>query len=205
MSLKEKLIQQFHHPKGPLGLVAGQIMARRESNLARNRWTVDLLELTGYEHVLELGPGPGVTLNYLLSQLPNGLVVGLDHSSSMLKQAKRRNRRAISAGKLTLREADFTRLPALPGPFDRILAVNSLQFDGAQRKTLEAITSHLAAQGQMAVTFQPRGEHPTDTKALRFAEKVAGFMEDVGLVDLRIEKLPMQPACAMCVLGKKYT
>ncbi len=54
MSLQKKLIAQFHHPKGFLGIIAGRIMANRESNLARNRWTVDLLNLQPDDHVLEL-------------------------------------------------------------------------------------------------------------------------------------------------------
>ena len=85
-NLQKALVDQFHHPRGVLGGLAGRIMARRESNLARNRWTVDLLDLAPEDHVLELGPGPGVTLGVILERVPAGFVVGVDHSATMIAQ-----------------------------------------------------------------------------------------------------------------------
>ncbi|MEJ2089935.1 MAG: class I SAM-dependent methyltransferase, partial [Gammaproteobacteria bacterium] len=136
MGLQEALVGQFHRPHGPLGRLAGWIMARRESNLERNRWTVELLDLQPTDHVLELGPGPGVTLGLLLDRVSAGRVVGVDHSAAMLKQARARNREAVEAGRLVLVEGSFTALPDLDGPFDKILAVNSLQFDAANTAAL---------------------------------------------------------------------
>ena len=47
----------------------------------------------------------------------------------MLRQASRRNAAAIRAGRVTLINASVDQLPAaLDGPFDAILAVNSLGF-----------------------------------------------------------------------------
>ena len=74
MSIQSILVGQFHHPSGLLGRLAGWIMATRESNLSRNRWTVDLLDIEESDDVLELGPGPGVTLQLLLSRVPQGRV-----------------------------------------------------------------------------------------------------------------------------------
>ena len=74
-NLQKALVDQFHHPRGVFGSLAGRIMARRESNLERNRWTVGLLDLAPGDHVLELGPGPGVTLSHA-SVDPSGLMAG---------------------------------------------------------------------------------------------------------------------------------
>jgi trans-aconitate methyltransferase len=203
MTLIKKLVSQFHHPRGLLGFVAGQIMSHRQSNLARNRWSVDLLNLTGDEHVLELGPGPGITLKYLLRSLPNGAVVGLDHSSAMLRMCKRNNRQAVIEGRLTLIQGSFTDLPILPGPFHRILAVNSLQFDGMHAETLSQIADYLAPNGILAITFQPRGANPTEEQSRHFAKRVIELMKSVGLQEVHCEGLSLQPISAMCVLGQK--
>lgn len=186
-----------------MGFIAGQIMAKRQSNIDRNRWTLDLLRLEPGDHVLELGPGPGITLGLILDRVPNGSVVGVDHSATMLSQCRRKNRDAYENNRLSLIEGEFTKLPELPGPFNKILAVNSIQFDGMTSETLAQITRYLAVDGIFAATLQPRGKNPTDEKALAFAEKLVCLLHDAGLAHTRIEKLPLQPACAVCVLATK--
>jgi ubiquinone/menaquinone biosynthesis C-methylase UbiE len=203
MSLQSRLIPQFHHPSGWLGKLAGWIMATRKSNLERNQWTVDLLHIRKTDHVLELGPGPGVTLGLLTGLAPDGLVVGLDHSKTMLAECGKRNRKAVSNNKLALIQGTFTALPELPAPFDKIIAVNSLQFDGMTDETLSRVTGLLKPGGTIAITFQPRGAEPTDEKAIAFGRKVAGLLETVGLINVRVEQLPMEPVCAVCVLGDR--
>jgi hypothetical protein len=91
----------------------------------------------------------------------------------------------------------------LPGPFDKVLAVNSLQFDGLEQKVLQQITNHLVADGLFAITFQPRGSNPSDEKALAFAQKVVSLLQSTGLTDCRIETLPLEPVSAVCVLARK--
>jgi ubiquinone/menaquinone biosynthesis C-methylase UbiE len=200
--MKKALIEQFHHPKGLLGNLAGWVMATRGSNLERNHWTVDLLDLSPGDRVMELGPGPGVTLGLILERVPDGTVVGVDHSATMLAQCKKANAKALAAKRLSLIQSSFTQLPALAGPFDKILAVNSLQFDALNKDTLAQIATHLKPDGVFAITFQPRGSNPTDAKALAFAKRVVGLLEDAGLGDTRIEQLPMKSVCAVCVLAR---
>jgi ubiquinone/menaquinone biosynthesis C-methylase UbiE len=202
-NLQRALVDQFHHPRGVLGSLAGRIMARRESNLARNRWTVDLLDLASGDRVLELGPGPGVTLGVILERVPAGFVVGVDHSATMLAQCRRANRAALRDERLALIQGSFTQLPELHGPFDAILAVNSLQFDALKCHTLAQIARLLKPGGSFAITFQPRGAHPSDAKAMAHAEHLVQLLERAGITQTRIEKLPLEPVCAVCVLARK--
>jgi len=201
MNLQQALIDQFHHPRGVLGILAGRIMAARGSNLERNRWSVDLLQLERRDHVLELGPGPGTTLGLILDRVPEGHVVAVDHSATMLAQCRKANRQALDEGRLELIQGSFAELPELPGPFDKILAVNSLQFDGLTSATLARIAACLRPGGTFAITFQPRGRAPSEEQAMAFADTVVELLESVGLVHVRTEKLPLRPVCAVCVLA----
>ncbi|HEY6684302.1 MAG TPA: class I SAM-dependent methyltransferase, partial [Propionibacteriaceae bacterium] len=83
-------LAQFHHPTGAVGHVAGWIMGRRSSNVARNRWAVQLLDVQPTDRVIELGCGPGVAIAALATRAIRGLVVGVDHSQVMIRQARRR-------------------------------------------------------------------------------------------------------------------
>ena len=87
-------VAQFHHPTGAVGHVAGWVMGRRSSNVARNRWAVQLLDVQPNERVIELGCGPGVAIAALATRAIRGLVVGVDHSQVMIGQALRRNTRS---------------------------------------------------------------------------------------------------------------
>ena len=94
-------LAQFHQPTGAVGHVAGWIMGRRSSNVARNRWAVQLLDVQPADRVIELGCGPGVAIAALATRATRatrGLVVGVDHSQVMIRQARRRNRAACQSG-----------------------------------------------------------------------------------------------------------
>jgi ubiquinone/menaquinone biosynthesis C-methylase UbiE len=134
MAVKRAIIAasvgQFGHPRGAAGNVAGWVMTHRPSNRRRNSWVASLLDVQPTDRVLEIGFGPGLAIAELRRRVgPSGQVCGIDHSDVMLRQATRRNAAAIRAGRVTLTLGTVERLPpALDGPFDAILAVNTLGF-----------------------------------------------------------------------------
>src|SRR6266516_5174338 len=107
MGLKEKTLGavfgQFRRPHGFGGRAVGWIMATRGSNRERNIWAVGLLDVQPHDRVLELGFGPGVAVREFASRATSGLVVGVDHSEVMLRQARKRNAAAVRAGRVDLR------------------------------------------------------------------------------------------------------
>jgi ubiquinone/menaquinone biosynthesis C-methylase UbiE len=60
--------------------------------------------------------------------LPNGRVLGIDHSIAMLIQAARHNRRAVRDGRVCLLCARFEGLPCPTDSIDKILAVHVVYF-----------------------------------------------------------------------------
>ncbi len=127
-ALDRDVIGQGHHPRGAAGSVTGWVFAHRPSNRQRNGWVVSLLKVQPADRILEIGFGPGVAVAELV-RAGAGHVYGIDHSAVMLRQASRRNAAAVRAGRVTLINASVDQLPAaLDGPFDAILAVNSLGF-----------------------------------------------------------------------------
>jgi len=205
-TLKRYLISQFGRPRGPVGWLAGRIMAARGSNRLRNRWTVDLMDLQPAHRVLELGYGPGLALAEVCARLPGGAVVGLDHSPEMHRMAAARNRAAAASGLLTLRtgsaEAPETfEDPTLAGPFDRIFAVNVAMFWRDPVAVLRRLAGLLAAGGDIYLTFQPRTGARTDAAALAAAEGITDQMRAAGLATVRIERLTTLSPMAVCVIG----
>jgi SAM-dependent methyltransferase len=193
-------LAQFHHPTGAVGHVAGWIMGRRSSNVARNRWAVQLLEVQPTDRVIELGCGPGVAIAALAARATRGLVVGVDHSQVMIGQARRRNRAAVQAGRVRLVHTPVERLASSDGPFDAALAVNTVGMWPDPTTRLREVARRLRPGGRIALVAQPRCPGATAATSAAAADELAGLLGDAGFEHLRTELLDLDPPAA-CVLG----
>jgi SAM-dependent methyltransferase len=201
-ALDRDAIGQGHHPRGAAGSVTGWVFAHRPSNRQRNRWVVSLLGVQPTDRVLEIGFGPGVAVAELI-RAGAGHVYGADHSEVMLRQASRRNAAAIRAGRVTLVNAPADQLPAtLDGPFDAILAVNSLGFWPAPAERLAELGRRLAPGGRIAIASQPRCPGATAGTARSAAGEVENLLRSAGFTQLDTEILPLKPPVA-CVLAAR--
>jgi ubiquinone/menaquinone biosynthesis C-methylase UbiE len=204
MGMKQRLfhsvVRQFHDPSGAGGHVAGWVMGRRSSNVQRNRWVVELLDIQRTDRVIELGCGPGVAIAALASRAVRGLVVGVDHSEVMVRQARRRNAAAIRAGRIRLVHAPVELLPVTDGPFDAALAVNTVGFWPEPTARLREIGQVLRPGGRIALVSQPRCPGATAATSAAAGEELAALLSEAGFGDLRFETLDLDPP-AVCVLA----
>jgi len=193
---------QFGRPRGAAGQAAGWVMAHRSSNRQRNRWVVSLLDVRPADRVLEIGFGPGLAIAELSRRISeSGHVYGIDHSGAMLGQAARRNAAAIRAGRITLTRASVDQLPpALGGPFDAVLAVNSLGFWPAPAERLGQLRQRLTPGGRIAIASQPRCPGATASTSLGAARKIEDLLRGAGFAQIRTETLDLDPP-VVCVLA----
>ena len=199
-ALDRDVVGQAHRPRGTAGRVTAWEMAHRPSNRQRSRWAVSLLGVQPADQVLEIGFGPGLAVA-ALARAGAGHVYGIDHSVVMLRQASRRNAAAIRAGRVTLINAPVDRLPAvLDGPFDAVLAVNSLGFWPAPTERLAELRRRLAAGGRIAIASQPRCPGATADTSRGAAREIEGLLRDAGFTQLSTRMLPLSPPVA-CVLA----
>lgn len=96
------LYRQFSKPTGARGWLAGHIMAARPSNRRRNAWTVGHLDIAEGHRLLEIGFGPGLAIQRIITSIRVGSVVGVDHSQLMVDMASSRNRQAIADWRVRL-------------------------------------------------------------------------------------------------------
>ena len=201
-ALDRDVIGQAHHPRGAAGRVTAWEMAHRPSNRQRNRWVVSLLDVGPADRVLEIGFGPGVAIAEL-ARAGAGHVYGVDHSGVMLRQASKRNAAAIRAGRVTLVNAPADRLPsALDGPFDAMLAVNSLGFWPGPAERLAELRGRLTPGGRIAIASQPRCPGATAATSRSAAADIENMLREAGFTHLSTETLPLSPPVA-CVLATR--
>src|SRR4051812_48320319 len=171
-------LAQFHHPTGAAGHLAGWIMGRRSSNVARNRWAVQLLDIQPTDRVIELGCGPGVALAALATRAVRGSVVGVDHSQVRIRQARRRNRAAIRAGRVRLIHAPVDGLSGSEGPFDAALAVNTVGMWPDPAARLRDLARLLRPGGRIALVSQPRCPGAGADTSAAAADNLAGMLTE---------------------------
>src|SRR5262249_49445237 len=173
---------QFGKPTGFGGKVAGWIMANRPSNRVHNAWAVSLLNIQPSDRVLlEVGFEPGLAIKLMSKLATDGQVVGIDHSKVMLQQARKRNAAAIKVGKVTLQAGSVSNLPAFPDPFDKILAVNAIQFLENPVALLRELRQLLRPRGEIAFVLQPRWEGATNEDAHKAGRDLVDQFKAAGL------------------------
>ena len=203
MGLWKRIAAQFGRPAGLPGALAGFIMAHRSSNRERNRWAISLLNLKPGDSVLEVGFGPGMAIREMGRVVTTGIIWGLDHSPVMVRQASRRNARAVAAGKVKLLAGSVSTIPPSIGPLDKILSVNTYQFWKNPDTAAGALYARMNPRGLIAIVHQPRKPGSVDADADAAGEKIAQCLGRAGFGNVRIEKNQMKPVAAVCVIGEK--
>jgi len=201
-SIRRFLRAQFGRPNGVLGSVVGAIMSRTPSNRDRIQWTLSLLDVRPQDRVLEIGFGPGVAIQLASKMAAKGFVAGIDHSEAMVRQASKRNARAIHEGRVALHLGSASSPPAFDEAFDKVFTINSVHFWSNPVECFAALRLLLKPGGLMAVTLQPRSRAATEGTTAIIGEELAANLKRAGFSQCRLEfrKTNSVPvACALAI------
>jgi ubiquinone/menaquinone biosynthesis C-methylase UbiE len=202
-TIRAAITRQFGKPSGPLGVLAGLVMRLRPSNRLRSSRTLDLLDIRPEDRVLEVGFGPGLAVARAAELATAGKVVGIDHSELMLRQARRRNARAIRAGRVELLLGSAGALPRMEDRFDKVMAVNVYMFWKDPVSVLGGLRQVMNPGGVIALTLQPRRRGATADDARSAAERMSASLQAAGFGEVRTEILEMAPVAAACAFGRR--
>jgi len=132
---------------------------------------------------LELGAGEGAFTLALADILgPGAEIVAVDRDARALASARDATSRRFPGARLGTTVADFTD-PLPPGPFDGVLAANSLHFVRDRGAVLAAIHAALRPAGRLLVVEydadrgNPWVPHPFSFERWRAEATAAGFRE----------------------------
>jgi ubiquinone/menaquinone biosynthesis C-methylase UbiE len=152
-----RLAPQFSSPHGPLGLVAGAIMRRR--NNALNVAVVDVAGVRPGDCVLDVGCGPGNAVLEAAGRVGSGRAHGVDASPAMVRMARRRLRGRPNAH---IYRGSAEHLPLADTSIDVAWAVNSLHHWSDVAAGLSELHRVLVPGGRAVVVERlgpPTGPH----------------------------------------------
>jgi SAM-dependent methyltransferase len=194
---------QFGCPTGLWGSLAGKVMAGTSSNHERIHWTLSLLDIKPDDRILEIGFGPGLAIELAHKLAPEGFIAGLDHSAVMVRQASKRNAKALREGRVELQLGSVSNLPTFTLCFDKIFTLNSIHFWTDPINCLKALGQLLRPGGLMAVTLQPRSRSATDAMTATIGQEIALNLQRAGFSQVRLEIRRASPVSVACALGTK--
>ena len=119
------------------------------SDLDQLHHMLDLVELTGGSHVLDIGCGNGKIAEYV-SLRTGAHVTGIDYVPEAIEQAQRRTQRKHD--RLRFEVGDIQTL-RLEDKFDLILSIDSIFFGSDLFSTVYRLAGMLAPAGRLAVFF----------------------------------------------------
>jgi ubiquinone/menaquinone biosynthesis C-methylase UbiE len=199
---------KYRRPTGFLGRLVGNVMARGNEHEAR--WTVLLLNIQPDQHILEIGFGPGVAIQYAAQKAVHGLVAGVDYSETMVQVARKRNAAGIRAGHVDLKHGEVLSLPYPDASFDSAFTIHCIYFWAKPLDGLQELRRILKPGGLLAVTIVPKDKWPEertpppDLFTLYSDGEVVQLLSEAGFREVRVELYPRPDEFpGACVLGVK--
>jgi cyclopropane fatty-acyl-phospholipid synthase-like methyltransferase len=121
----ESIAKQFRQPSGFWGMIASAIMKKR--NVIAYDKLIRELDIRHNDAVMEIGYGHGVGIDRICSSCDCS-VTGIDFSSLMFNEARKRNKRHIEREKVTLHCGDFLTCDLGVAKYDKIFCINVVYF-----------------------------------------------------------------------------
>jgi trans-aconitate methyltransferase len=134
----------------------------------RLRWAVELLEVAPEDQILELGPGPAVSVSLVCERLAGGHITAIDRSATAVQRASRRNAAHVASGKASFHQLDLAQVElvrrTLGGRrFDKAFAVNlNLFWVRPADAELRLIGELLVPGGVLRLVYEAPGRDRAD-------------------------------------------
>jgi arsenite methyltransferase len=187
------IFRQFSNPQGLLGRLVGAVMNR--GNRRMNTFTVEVLALKPTDRVVDVGFGGGATLGPLAELVPEGKVIGVEPSTTMIEAARGKHRALVTAGRLQLEPGSVEELPLEAASVDAACSVNTIYFWRDPGRGAQEIRRVLKPGGRVAITFLPKDRmelagHPKDIFRYWEVPEVRELLSAAGFDDVRVEHPP---------------
>lgn len=198
--LSQLLKSQFGNPSGFLGELAGYSMAFK--NRKRIEWALEILEVKPNDKILEIGYGPGYSISLIADKLDEGVIMGVDHSPVMYKQACHRNEKAIRLKKAVIYKTDLASAKLHENYFNKILAINVHFFWTDPIKQILLIMNWLRPGGCIYFIFQHYNSKTLD-EAKDKAYQLKELIIQAGLSIDRTLYKEMYPVIGIAIVACK--
>lgn len=147
----QAIASQLKNPSGEKGIEMANMM--NETNINMTRHSIQNLNISKENKVLELGHGNAGHAAFLFEQADNLKYYGLEMSELMFQEARQMNRNFVSQKQAFFSLYDGNKIPFEDESFDKIFTVNTIYFWQEPEKLLLEIYRVLKTNGNFCLTF----------------------------------------------------
>lgn len=147
----QAIASQLKNPSGEKGIEMANMM--NETNINMTRHSIQNLNISKENKVLELGHGNAGHAAFLFEQADNLKYYGLEMSELMFQEARQMNRNFVSQKQAFFSLYDGNKIPFEDEYFDKIFTVNTIYFWQEPEKLLLEIYRVLKTNGNFCLTF----------------------------------------------------
>jgi ubiquinone/menaquinone biosynthesis C-methylase UbiE len=178
----KKIASQLSHPQGEDGVKVAENMHVNNGPMIQR--SIELLGCKDGDVILEIGPGNGGYVPYVLSQAAGLQYYGIDISTTMIAEAEKGNAREIAAGRVHFNLGNGMELPYEDQFFDKVFTVNTLYFWKEPLQLLDVIRRVLKPGGRLSIGIRSRA-----------------FMEQLPFTEYGFRMYELQEATALLEKG----
>ncbi len=147
------LAAQLRQPSGLFGrFFMGNFLNKGNERI--NHFTVELLDIQPTDLVLDIGFGGGVTIEEMVETIDTGKIYGIDFSQVMVDKARRKFKKLIQSGKVSIEFGDVSQLPFDDRTFDRVCTVNTIYFWNDMSVSLREIRRVMKKDGKLIISIR---------------------------------------------------
>lgn len=147
----QAIASQLKHPTEEKGIEMGNMM--NETNINMTRHSIQNLNISSENRILELGHGNAGHVDFLFQQAEKLKYYGLEMSELMFQEARQINRNFVSQKQAFFSIYDGNIIPFEASFFDKIFTVNTIYFWQDPQKLLLEIYRVLKPNGNFCLTF----------------------------------------------------
>lgn len=147
----QAIASQLKLPTGEKGIEMGNMM--NETNINMTRHSIQNLNISNENKILELGHGNAGHVEFLFEQAENMKYYGLEMSELMFQEARQTNRNFVSQKQAFFSFYDGNKIPFENDFFDKIFTVNTIYFWQKPEELLVEIYRVLKPNGNFCLTF----------------------------------------------------
>jgi SAM-dependent methyltransferase len=151
----KQIAEQLRHPTGQDGIATAERMSVNNGGMIKK--CIDHLKVKDNDQVLEIGPGGGLHVPYLLEKATHIIYTGADISDTMVALAKEQNGTFVANGVASFVQVEIKDncavLPFAGNNFDDIFTVNTLYFWDDALAQAKEICRVLKPEGTLALCF----------------------------------------------------
>ena len=168
----KEIAAQLRKPYGEVGNEVAEKM--NEGNREMNLGTIEMLDVSEGDRILEIGMGNGFFVKDILNAAANVAYIGCDYSEDMVRLASELNGDFVKGGQAEFIHCSADGIPIPDHSVDKLFTVNTLYFWEDQGQTMAEFYKVLKPGGLLLITIRPgrvMHKYPTTKYNFNFFEK----------------------------------